>query len=307
MAATADDGNGAMGVRDQVARGLLVCPLTLQRLTWNADNSQLVVADSDGGYRVLANGTPVLVSDEAAITAYANESELMNADYAAPRSSILGSITSMLRNDYRTADSRKAFNKVFDSLAAGALAISPGGGPVRFHPRIVNVNIGAFRNVDVIGDAHHLPYADESVDAIHSEAVFEHLAEPRAAALELRRVMKPGAFGYVCTPFLQQYHGYPHHYQNFTLQGHRYLFESVGFMVVDAGHAVGPMVALTTLVAAALRDLLPRPLNRLTWAGWMALALLLRPLDRLLERSTAAHALCSTTFVVIQKPRRSGI
>lgn len=292
---------GALSVHDQVARGLLVCPATKRRLTWSSDGSQLVTDGSNVAYRVLQTGIPVLVSDEAGTAAYASESELMNADYATPHNSITSRVAAMLRRDYRTAASRKAFNDIFDLLPAGALAISPGGGPIRFHLRIVNVNIGPFRNVDVVGDAHHLPYADNSVDAVHSEAVFEHLAEPRAAAMELHRVMKPGARAYVCTPFLQQYHGYPHHYQNFTLQGHRYLFESIGFEIIDAGHAVGPVVALTTLIAAALRNFLPRPFNRLAWAVWTAIALVLRPLDRMLERDTAAHVLSSTTYVVIQK------
>lgn len=292
----------ALSVREQVSRELLVCPVTRRVLKWSADGSQLLAHDSSMAYRVLANGTPVMVHDEVALTAYSRESKLMNADYASPRWSVASWITANLRNDFRTKASRKAFCDIFDALPAGALAISPGGGPVRFHQCIVNVNIGSFENVDVVADAHQLPYADGSVDAVHSEAVFEHLAEPRRAAQELFRVMKSGARGFVCTPFLQQYHGYPHHYQNFTLQGHRYLFESIGFKIISAGHAVGPVVGLTTLIAAGLRDYVPRPLNRLAWAVWSVIALLVKPLDRLLEDNASAHALASTTYVVIQKP-----
>jgi SAM-dependent methyltransferase/uncharacterized protein YbaR (Trm112 family) len=291
-----------MSIEEQIDRGYLVCPTSQRRLGLNARTQQLTVGPGDRAYRVLPTGIPILLADETTADSYARESDLMNADYSVARGSSSRKAMAFLRNDYRTVAARQAFDRIFDSLPPGSLAISPGGGPVRFHPSIVNVNIGPFENVDVVADAHQLPYADSCVDAVHSEAVFEHLAEPRVAARELFRVLKPGGRGYICTPFLQQYHGYPHHYQNFTLQGHRYLFESCGFKVVEAGHAVGPSVALTTLVAAAFRNLLPRPLNRVAWVCWTALALLIRPLDKLLERHPAAHALASTTYVVLEKP-----
>lgn len=41
-----------------------------------------------------------------------------------------------------------------------------------------------------------LPLADASVDLILSWAVFEHIAEPQAVALELKRVLRPG--GWLC-------------------------------------------------------------------------------------------------------------
>jgi predicted SAM-dependent methyltransferase len=34
---------------------------------------------------------------------------------------------------------------------------------------------GPFANVDVVADAYALPYATGSVDAVHCEAVLEHL------------------------------------------------------------------------------------------------------------------------------------
>ena len=110
--------------------------------------------------------------------------------------------------------------------------------------------------MDVVADAHCLPYADESVDAIHSEAVFEHLYNPVKAAKEIYRVLKPGKKAYICTPFLQAYHGYPHHYQNYTITGHKLLFESVGFRIVEAGTCVGPVHTILHLVAVFLNEYL---------------------------------------------------
>ena len=42
------------------------------------------------------------------------------------------------------------------------------------------------------GDAHRLPFADNSFDAARGERVFEHLADPAGAVRELARVVRPG-------------------------------------------------------------------------------------------------------------------
>lgn len=44
----------------------------------------------------------------------------------------------------------------------------------------------------VTGDAVALPFGDASVDAILCERVFQHLADPVAAAAEIARVLRPG-------------------------------------------------------------------------------------------------------------------
>jgi SAM-dependent methyltransferase len=103
--------------------------------------------------------------------------------------------------DYRTASSIAAQQRVLDQCDSGKTVLGLGGGPFRIHPRIINLNIEPFENVDLVGDAHKLPLASASIDAVHCEAVFEHLRDPHDAAAELFRVMKPGAIGYVCTPW----------------------------------------------------------------------------------------------------------
>lgn len=59
----------------------------------------------------------------------------------------------MRLDDYRTQRSRDAAAKVFDA-PPGSLCLSIGGGPLRVSPNLVNINIGRFANVDIVGDVH---------------------------------------------------------------------------------------------------------------------------------------------------------
>src|SRR5215472_6248 len=151
-------------------------------------------------------------------------------------------------SDLRTEDCRAAGDRVLALCDGGACVLGLGVGPIRVHPNIINLNISPFANVDIVGDAHRLPIASSSIDAVHCEAVFEHLQDPVDAASEMYRIMKPGAIAYVCTPFMQAFHGAPSHFQNFTLAGHKRLFERAGFDVLEYGTCVGPARALADIV-----------------------------------------------------------
>ena len=44
----------------------------------------------------------------------------------------------------------------------------------------------------MVGDAHHLPFADGSVDVVHAHQVLQHVPGPVRALAEFRRVTRPG-------------------------------------------------------------------------------------------------------------------
>ena len=99
-----------------------------------------------------------------------------------------------------------------------------GGNRRRRNPRHINVEYAPFRGTDLVADVHQLPFRSNSFDAVVSQAVFEHLAQPFDAAAELMRVLKPGGLMVCEVAFLQPLHGVPFHYFNMTLDGVAELF-----------------------------------------------------------------------------------
>lgn len=295
----------------QIKNGALVCPRSGQTLALDEARTRLVTPD--GCYYPLRDGVvPVLLVDPEAMREYAGSSARMVSEYAEvktpPRRSLPLRILRRLVyrggepqvSDYRTQASVDAAAKVLAGQPADALCLSVGGGPGRCGG-FTDVNIGPFPNVDVVADAHALPYAAGSVHAIYCEAVIEHLYAPHQAVGEMYRVLKPGGMVFAGTPFLYHYHGYPHHYQNFTLQGHETLFRRAGFRVVESGACVGPVHALVLTIAVFLAQYCTSRGGRLVSRLWNFSSQYLYPLDKRINTRPNAHMLAATTYVLAQK------
>jgi SAM-dependent methyltransferase len=202
-------------------------------------------------------------------------------------------------DDLRSAAAHAAFEQL---LATDGPLLSVGGGPRRIHPRLRNLNLLCERGVDVAATAYALPFADGSIAGVHCEAVLEHLETPDRAVGEMYRVLRGGGLVFAATPFLQPYHAYPDHYQNFTLRGHRRLFERAGFEVLDAGSCVGPTFAMVDLAANFAREYTPGRLpSRILERLIRVAGPLLRVPDLALRHHRAAEKLASSTFVLARK------
>jgi len=287
----------------QLALRKLVCPLT--RVPLVQDGESLQTIDGKRTYP-LVRGVPVLLADPGRYAAaLAAEGGAMVKEYAAGPPGRLRRLYRRVLSaagDQRTAASHRAFAALFEGLADDALCLSIGGGPTRVRPELVNLNVGAFPNVDVVADAYELPYAGQAVDLVHCEAVYEHLEYPERAAAEMFRVLRAGGAAFVATPFLQPYHAYPDHFQNFTLSGHRRLFERAGFRVAEAGTCVGPTFALRDLCLNFLRQVMPGGAVGRWSARLLALATLpLLQLDRIAGNRAGSSHLASSTYLVLRR------
>jgi SAM-dependent methyltransferase len=114
-----------------------------------------------------------------------------------------------------------------EALERGDKTLELGAGLERTRaPNVVKTDAFVYStdHLDVVADAHALPFPDRSFDFVFSLAVFEHLHSPWLATSEIARVLRPGGRVYTLCAFLQPLHGYPDHYFNATESGLRRLF-----------------------------------------------------------------------------------
>lgn len=116
-----------------------------------------------------------------------------------------------------------------------------------YYSNVVNLDIMAYDTTDVISVGECLPFRDNVFDAIHSNAVLEHVKDPTTCAKEMMRVLKPGGELMCCVPFLQPFHACPHHYYNMTSEGLKNLFPEIQLLAVDVYEELRPITSLKLL------------------------------------------------------------
>ncbi|HWO06967.1 MAG TPA: methyltransferase domain-containing protein [Candidatus Paceibacterota bacterium] len=115
---------------------------------------------------------------------------------------------------------------------------------------------------DIVGDIRALPLTDNSVDAILCIAVLAHVEEPHKAVAEMYRVLKPGGYLFMYTPFIYYYHPEPGYYGDFfrfTYDGLEYLLRD--FSSVDMEPVRGPIATLVNLIPLFSRNT--------DWVNWL--------------------------------------
>lgn len=289
-----------LSIKQQIESKRLVCPATRQPLLIAGEN----LMTEDGAIKYpYPNGVPILFTDIKRQNEYLSENQWSMAEEYTTKSGsgLKKAIIRHLGGDYRSRESIEAFRQTIIVQKEDALCLSIGGGPIRNHHNLINLNIGNFPNVDVVADAYELPYANDSVDAIYCEAVLEHLEYPDKAVAEMHRTLRSGGETYIATPFMQLFHAYPNHFQNFTVIGHRRLFERAGFRVISSGVCVGPTFALSVLLTKYFEIYFPPIINKLMKVLVGIIGLCIRPLDKFLNKNTLAHVMASTTYVHVVK------
>ena len=91
-------------------------------------------------------------------------------------------------------------------------------------------------NVDLVGDAHELSnyFEKNSIDAIYSSSVFEHLLMPWKVILEINKILKMGGVGFISTHQTIGMHDMPWDFWRFSDTSWDALLNSkTGFRIID--------------------------------------------------------------------------
>jgi SAM-dependent methyltransferase len=161
--------------------------------------------------------------------------------------------------------------------------------------RLVAFDLYGSENVQLIADAHHLPFADGAFDGVWVQAVLEHVLEPQVVVDEIGRVLRDNGLVYAETPFLQAVHEGAYDFTRFSDSGHRWLFRR--FELIDSGAVLGPFAQLLWSINQSTRALF-----RSARAGLIAQLLFfwLKYLDRLVPDGEARDG-ASALFLLARK------
>ena len=138
--------------------------------------------------------------------------------------------------------------------SAEGFVLNIGSGNSLRQKGVVNLDMMDYENVDIVCDIHNLPFKDNSIDAVMSLAVLEHVREPALVLKEVHRVLKPGGLIFSVIPFMQPFHASPHDYQRYTLPGIELLHRD--FQKMESGVFSGPVSGALWAVQEALASVM---------------------------------------------------
>ncbi len=117
-----------------------------------------------------------------------------------------------------------------------------GSGGRRIEEFVYSFDIQEEGHIDIIGDAHLLPFKNSVFNLIICTALLEHVIDPNEVVKEIKRCLANDGIVYVQVPFLEGYHGDPHDYYRFTIDGIEKLFSN--FELIEKGVCIGPISVL---------------------------------------------------------------
>jgi SAM-dependent methyltransferase len=199
---------------------ILICPACHGRIEHNDDELQCQECKKSF---LIQNEVPVFLSSPVAVASATHQSNAIGLEYE-----------SILR----------AGKDFVLHIGAGATEIQSSN-CIEFEHKI-------FRHTDVVGDAHHLPFRDEVFDHVFAFNVFEHLRDPKAAAAEIYRVLKPTGSVAIHTAFLQALHEEPTHFFGATEYGVREWFSKFDIERCDVSANFSPAYMLAFLASNVL-------------------------------------------------------
>ncbi len=191
---------------------------------------------------------------------------------------------------------------IFRYLPEGGVVADIGSGDRRLRKDVINVDVYPWQEVDILADAHDLPFADSSSDGIVCTWVLEHMRDPSRVAKEFHRVLRPGGHLYLSTNFVLPYHPSPKDYYRWTAEGLRELFSDFEMLELKTG--VGPTCAFLSVLQEWVSLALSFNIKILKDLIWILMVILTAPfkiLDLVLARYAAADNIAAGLYFIAKK------
>jgi SAM-dependent methyltransferase len=166
---------------------------------------------------------------------------------------------------------------------------------------VYNLDIAYYPNIDIVADAHHMPFKNGSLDGVIIKNVFEHLKDPGKVREELKRVVKPGGRIYAKVPFMQPFHAVPDDYQRYSMNGLQEFFKD--FHIVEEGISVGPSSALAWFLREYLAILFSfnsKKAYRIWRVVFSYFTAPMKYFDAFFRKRKEAHRLASAFYLVLE-------
>ena len=176
------------------------------------------------------------------------------------------------------------------------------GGAHRRVPGYVNLDIEGVPGVDVVADAEQMPFPANLFQRVECDAVLEHVRHPERVIDEIERVLAPGGYAHLVTPFCHPFHEYPRDYRRFTLDGLKEL--ACGrFEIVAEGWRTGPTATMLVFTIEYVKLWLPWKAWRVLAHGFLGWLLFpLRYLDLRFVNSSRAGKIGNHCYLWMRKP-----
>ena len=195
----------------------------------------------------------------------------------------------------------KRIQKEISSFGSGKFILNVGSGSSELRSDIINLDIFAYSNVDLICFADAIPIASNSVDMVLSIAMLEHVDNPVGVVSEINRILLPGGELLGVIPFMQGVHASPYDFQRYTVEGLKVLFKD--FEVIEI-RGYGPTSALLWIsqdwIAHAL-SFGQRKIQMLVWLILQPTTFFLKYLDVVFDRMSLGSPIPSYYFFKVRK------
>jgi ubiquinone/menaquinone biosynthesis C-methylase UbiE len=157
-------------------------------------------------------------------------------------------------------------------------------------------------NIDRFGTAYELPAEDGEFDCALCTAVLEHLEEPEKALRECYRVLRAGGVAIYSVPFIWHLHEEPRDFYRFSKYGLKYLFEKVGFEIIEINPLSGFWVTFGQLFVYNIYRFNRGPLKFIPIIP--LIGLLIQGISYLLDRIDKTEQWTWMYMVVAGKPHK---